>query len=151
MRTKAFLAGAVLPFVLVWTASVVEAAEKKAPTKCEVCGMKIAAANQKLSVLVTEVLPPMAFDGIGCAIIWRDGECAMRQEAFDDNARAHDHESGTSIAMAKAAYVRGAGIKTPMGHDVLAFASKDKAEAFAAKQGKGEVLSYDDLIMLEFE
>lgn len=151
MRTKTFLAGVVLPFVLIWTAGIVETAEKKAPTQCEVCGMKITAANKSFSVMVTEVLSPMAFDDIGCAIKWRDGECAMRQEAFDDNARAHDYETGASIAMAKAVYVRGAGVKTPMGHDVLAFASKDRAKRFAAKQGKGKVLSYGDLIMLEFE
>jgi copper chaperone NosL len=130
---------------------IVSAAEKTAPTTCKVCNGKIAEPEKKFSVTVLEGLEPSAFDDLGCAVLWYQGECAMRQSAFDNYALAHDHASGEPIPVEQAYYAFGPAIKTPAGHGIAAFRSRDDAEDFADKHGGARVLQYPDLMTLQLK
>lgn len=141
----------ILPFALLFVSASVQTAEKPIPTTCKKCDMKISTSERKFSAYVMKGIEPSAFNDLGCAVLWRDGECAMRQEAFDDNGYVYDYKTASPVPAASAFYVTGAGIKTPRGYGILAFKDKGQAETFIAEQEKGEVLSFDEFIMLELK
>ncbi len=129
----------------------VPAAEKEAPTWCNKCNMKIPEANRKYSVTLTEGIEPMAFDDIGCSMLWRDGECAMRMSAFDSNARVYDYLTGEPVVIENAFFVSGPEIKTPMGYGIIAFKTREQAASVAARSGKSKVLTYQELTSLQLK
>ena len=130
---------------------IVPAAGKAAPTWCNKCNMKITDLNKKYSVTLTEGMEPMAFDDIGCSMLWRDGECAMRMSAFDSNARVYDFISGEPVVIEEAFFVYGPEIKTPMGYGIIAFTTMEQAEAFSARSGKAKVLTFRELTSLQLK
>jgi copper chaperone NosL len=66
------------------------------------------------------------FDDIGClAAALADGEAAIA------DAWVEDHESGGFVPLVAAHLVRAAGVTTPMGHGIVAFADAAEAAAFA--------------------
>lgn len=133
-----------LLFILPLTQSL-HAGEPKRVLTCRQCSMQITEENRKFAVIVPAGIEHSAFDDIGCAMLWRSGECAMRQAAFDENAVVRDHATGAEVPVLKAFFVIDSGVRTPMGFGVLAFASKEAAEAFVAAQKRGTVASYAGL------
>lgn len=140
-----------LLLALVFITSGAQAAPKEAPTVCKKCDGKISAENGKFSVTCTEGLEASAWDDIGCAMAWRDGECAMRMSAFDSNALVHDYHTGEPIKIELAFFVKGGGVKTPKDHDIAAFKSKEGAVAFKKNQEQGKVLTYLELCEMQWK
>jgi copper chaperone NosL len=137
-----------LVLLMVLLPLIAPAAEKAAPTWCNKCNMKIPDAGKKYSVTLTEGIEPMAFDDIGCSMLWRDGECAMRMSAFDSNARVYDYLTGEPVVIENAFFAYGPEIKTPMGYGIIAFKTREQAAAAAAQSGKAKVLTYLELTSL---
>lgn len=140
-----------LLLLILMCASGALAAAKEAPTTCKKCNMKIPAENRKFSVTCTEGMESSAWDDIGCALSWRDGECAMRMSAFDNNALVYDYHTLEPIKIEQAFFVKGGGVKTLMGHDVVAFTKKEDADAFVKKQEQGKRLTYQELSELQWK
>lgn len=136
--------------VLLFLAPVAGPAQE---STCRVCNMKITEKYKKFSVVMPKVsgMESSAFDDIGCAIAFRNKECATRQSTFDSNAFTYDYGTGEQIAMEKAFFVAGAGAWTPMGYDIVAFKDKEKAEKFVAEKGKGQVLKLYQLVDLDIK
>lgn len=112
--------------------------ERQAPIECRQCGSKIEAQNKRFSVLVMKGMEASAFDDIGCAIIWSNGECAMRQAAFDENAVVYDYDSGESIPIEKAFYVVDADIKTPHGYGICGLQDQGAGGEIYPGPGQGQ-------------
>jgi hypothetical protein len=102
-------------------------------------------------VTVAEGLEASVFDDIGCALLWRDGECAMRTSAFDSNARVYDYGSREPVIIEQAFFVHDAGLQTPMGYDIAAFKKKEDAEKLVKEKGKGSVLTFSQLCSLKLK
>lgn len=147
------IATSVLAALLLITMGRVETApaEKPAPTECRVCNGKIDVKNRRFSVLIMKGIEASAFDDIGCAIKWRNSECAMRQAAFDENAVVYDHDSEEAIPIEKAVYVIGADIKTPHGYGIVVFKDREQAERFIAALGKGKIITYSQILEMNLE
>ncbi len=127
---------------------IAPAANKAAPTWCKKCNKNIDTASKKFSVTLTEEVEPMSFDDIGCSLLWREGECAMRMSAFDSYARVYDYNTGESIGMENAFFAYGPELKTPGGYGIVAFKTREQAAAFAAQSGKAKVMTFLELTSL---
>lgn len=141
-------------FLSLWiigTGLGVSAAEKELPTVCKRCSMHLDAADKKFSVTIAEGIEASAFDDIGCALLWRDGECAMRMSAFDSNARVYDYGNAEPVVIEQAYFVHGAGLKTPMGYDIAAFKKKEDAKKLKKEKGRGEVMTFSQVCSLKLE
>lgn len=137
-----------LVLLMVLLPVIVPAAEKATPTWCNKCNKNISEANLKYSVTLTEGIEPMAFDDIGCSLLWREGECAMRMSAFDSYARVHDYITGESVGIENAFFAYGPEIKTPKGYGIIAFKTREQAAVVAAQSGKAKVLTFLELTSL---
>jgi len=137
-----------LVLLMVLLPLVAPAAEKTAPTWCNKCNKNISEVNKKYSVTLTEGIEPMSFDDIGCSMLWRDGECAMRMSAFDSNARVYDYLTNEPILIENAFFDYGPEIKTPRGYGIVAFKTREQAAVFAAQSGKAKVLTFQELTSL---
>lgn len=137
-----------LMLLMVLLPVIAPAAEKAAPTWCNKCNKNLSEANMKYSVTLTEGIEPMSFDDIGCSLLWREGECAMRMSAFDSYARVHDFNTGESLGMENAFFAYGPEIKTPKGYGIVAFKTREQAAAFAAQAGKAKVLTFLEITSL---
>jgi copper chaperone NosL len=85
---------------------------------------------------------------IGCAVIQRNEFCAMEMLEFDSSAQAHDYYTQEPVSMQECFYVIDSGIETPMKYGIVAFKSKQGAEKFVSEQGKGKMISFEDLMHL---
>jgi nitrous oxide reductase accessory protein NosL len=83
------------------------------------------------------------FEDIGCAVMWRDELCAHEIIDFDANALVHDYESGESVRMTKAFFVRGSRVREG-GYDIVAFTDAARAEEFARAHG-AQVMDFNQL------
>jgi hypothetical protein len=138
-----------LPLLLIVLLPLIApAAEKTAPTWCKKCNKNIDEANKKFSVTLMEEIEPMAFDDIGCSLLWREGECAMRMSAFDGYARVYDYLTNEPILIEKAFFAYGPEIKTPRGYGIIAFKTREQAAAAAAQSGKAKLLTFQELTSL---
>jgi nitrous oxide reductase accessory protein NosL len=113
--------------------------------------MKIVDSDKKYAVYLLEGIEPTAFNDIGCAVIWYNNECAMRQSAFDSNAMVHDFGTEEPIPVEKAVYVTGSGVKTPKGYGIAAFKNREQAEKLAVGLENGKILSYSELTALKLK
>lgn len=127
---------------------IAPAADNAAPTWCKKCNKNIDTTGKIFSVTLTEEIEPMSFDDIGCSLLWREGECAMRMSAFDSYARVYDYITGESIRMENAFFAYGPEIKTPKGYGIIAFKAREQAAVFAAQSGKTKVLTFSELTSL---
>jgi copper chaperone NosL len=150
MKEIIFLSTFVLSSVLATGLTSAAAQEKKEEPRCAVCDMRILEKNRNFSVVMPKVpgMDPSAFDDAGCAVIWRNKECASRQSTFDSNAYTFDYETGGQVPVDKAFFVAEAGVWTPMGYEIIAFKEKAKAEAFIAGKGKGQLLKWYQVVDL---
>lgn len=72
------------------------------------------------------------FGDIGCAVAWRELQCARDTERFDTTARVSDFLSAEPVPMTEAYYVVSeADVSSPVGYGIAAFARLADAEAFA--------------------
>ena len=124
--------------------------QKKAHT-CKNCNMNFDNAGKKFSVVVPKGIEFSEFDDIGCALLWKNGECAMRQDAFDNNALVYDYRTEESVPIQSAFFVVEAGLKTPMGHGIVAFKVREQAEQLVAELKKGKVVKYAELDSLKLK
>ncbi len=89
---------------------------------------------------------PVQFSDIGCTVAMYEVMCAMEQLGFDNSAKVKDYRSKAETTMAEAFFVVGAGVSTPLGSDIVAFALKADADGFLAEMGKGRIMSYSELL-----
>lgn len=108
---------------------------------CDRCGMIISEARFA-AAYVTEEGEARRFDDIGDLLAF-DAERGEEVAAY----WAHDYETAEWVRAEEAWYVRAESIDTPMGHGIVAFAERARAEAKAAETG-GEVLGWPALLAL---
>lgn len=83
------------------------------------------------------------FDDVGGMVIYgRDHGELETSEIW-----VHDYETEEWIGAGTAFYVPTASVATPMGHGILAFATRERAEAFAADLG-GTVITWEEVVAL---
>ena len=137
----------ILPFLLLSIlAGPSAAADDKA---CPSTSVQIAKENRRFSVLVPKssgLGGDQAYDDIGCAVLARNEECAMRQSMFDGAALAYDHSTGAEFPAEKMYFVLKTDVKTPRGYGIVAFKDKAEAEKFGAAHGKGKVIKWFELV-----
>lgn len=137
--------------ICLFVALAAQGAEEKRLLICKKCNMPLAAAEQRFSVSVPKGIEASAFNDIGCLIAWRNSECAMRQSAIDSNAVVRDFSTGEEVAAEQAFYVVGSETATPRKHDIIAFKSKERAEAFTAEKKKGSIMNYRQVVDVKVE
>jgi copper chaperone NosL len=98
-------------------------------TVCDACGM-IISDERFAAALTADTAEPVVFDDVGEML-----QAVAAEGLNGRRAWAHDRESKTWIDAATATYVAGDPATTPMGTGIVAFASRDAAEAFAAAHG----------------
>ncbi len=143
--------GVLTVILVIATAIAVAAAGKELPTSCKRCNMHLDPAHNRFSVTVAEGIEASVFDDIGCALLWRDGECAMRTSAFDSNARVYDFETGEATVIEQAFFVHAGGLRTPMGYDIAAFKKREDAERLVRKNKQGSLLTFSQLCSLKLK
>jgi hypothetical protein len=137
-------------FLLFLAAGGAVAGEQKLPT-CDSVGIKqVPGEFRQFSLVIPAGIEPSAFYDIGCAVKFRDKECASRQDAIDNNALVHDYLSGEQVKARDAFFAVGTGIRTPLGHGVVAFKEKTAAEQFA-REHKGKVMKWHEVVNLVFK
>src|SRR5512135_2057352 len=84
---------------------------------------KIDDTNRKFSVVLQKVsgMEDESFDDIGCAVVSRNNECAMRQGMFDSSAVTYDYQTGDPVPVEKAYFVLRTDVRTAHGYGILAF------------------------------
>lgn len=147
---KRFFTLIVLVLVLSFTVYAEEVKRGLAPI-CTLCNMAISDKNIKFSVADTKSLQKVMFDDIGCALLWRDQQCATMQDSFDSNAITYDYYTTEVVNMRDAFFVIDSGVNTPMGYGILAFKSKDKAERFLRETHRGKILTFQELLMIKLK
>ncbi|MEW5746774.1 MAG: nitrous oxide reductase accessory protein NosL [Nitrospirota bacterium] len=120
-------------------------AEPASPAVCTACNMSIEGQNKRFSVVDTKSTDKVAFDDIGCALLWRAEQCATKELQFNTNAEVFDFSTGEPVAIEAASFVVDSGVKTPMGYGIVAFKDRQSAERFVAETGKGSVVPYRTL------
>jgi len=89
------------------------------------------------------------FDDIGCAVIWRNLQCALDQATFDREATVRDFNNLSTILMSRATYVLNKDLKTPIGFGLAAFRDKESAKAFIREKGSGKLMTYKEILGLD--
>ena len=144
MTRRAFLATAALaPLALAGCGSQTSAQEPPAINYgrdvCQRCGM-IISDERFAGALVAADGSAELFDDVG-EMVQTVGEEGLQSR----RAWAHDRNSAAWIDAVMASYVQGDAGTTPMGTGIVAFASGEAAQAFAAEHG-GALLSWNDAI-----
>lgn len=140
-----------IALTLFYNMSLAQEVKKEVAQICATCNMRISDENIRFSVSDTKSLQKVMFDDIGCALLWRDQQCATMQDSFDSNAITHDYYTSEAVNVSDAFYVIDSGVKTPMGYGILSFKTKDDAERFVIDQKKGKVLSYQELLLIKLK
>lgn len=96
-----------------------------------------------------EIGVEVVFDDLGCAVIWRNIQCALDQGRFDQVATARDFNDLSIILMSSSYYVLTDKLITPIKFGIAAFKDKSDAKKFISDHGTGQILSYTELIKLE--
>lgn len=108
--------------------------------RCAQCNMAVADGPHATQIVLKDGRT-LVFDDIGCMYAW------MAENGDDEVGQAfvRDYRDLGWIKLEKAYHVYDASFRTPMAYGVLSFASKSDAEAFIAEQGKGVLMTADDL------
>lgn len=135
-------------FLLMLMSIRVSAHEQHEPQErpsCRVCGMWIDEYQKSAAELVYKDGHKESTCGVACML--REVEDAGGMSAFQ-SVKVHDWVSGELVDAQTATYVLGSKIIPDMVPNYIAFAKREEAEAFAAKEG-GEVIdftiAYDDV------
>lgn len=112
-------------------------AEERA--SCRVCGMWIDEYKKTAAELVYKDGSKQFTCGVACML--REVEDAGGISAFK-SVKVHDWVSGELVDAEKAVYVLGSNVIPDMVPNYIAFANRDEAVAFAAKEG-GEIIDFN--------
>lgn len=133
----------IFPFTLL--PDEVSAEEKHERASCRVCGMWIDQYEKTAAELVYKDGEKEYTCGVACML--REVEDAGGYSAFK-SVKVHDWVTGKLVDAETATYVLGSDVIPDMVPNYIAFAKREEAEAFAAKEG-GEVIdfhiAYDDV------
>lgn len=80
------------------------------------------------------------YDDVGCLV-----GAIVKAHAEVPEAWVEDHAGGGFVPLLAAHLVRGADVRTPMGHGIVAFADGAAAREFAAAHG-GTVVTFEELL-----
>ncbi|KOO49135.1 nitrous oxide reductase accessory protein NosL [Viridibacillus arvi] len=107
---------------------------------CKVCNMSIVHEEYAGQIALSNGDYEM-FDDLGCLIEY------MKNLNKGDVGKAFIKDEGENnwVDVKTASYVYDKDIWTPMSYGVIAFESKDSAQQYIDKEGKGKLLSYSDL------
>lgn len=97
--------------------------------ECGYCRM-IISEEKFAAAVVEEVGTTASFDDVGCLLDHLRESSAAAKEVW-----VHDHAGGGWIAAETAWFVRGPRSATPMGSGLVAYASRQQADAYAADRG----------------
>lgn len=108
--------------------------------KCATCNMMVE-DGPHAAQLLTKDGKVLKFDDIGCLNEWE-------HKNGTDNVNiefVRDHNSKKWVKVEDAIYVYDPSFVSPMAYGIYSFESRSSAEDFAKQQGKGKVMSADDL------
>lgn len=108
---------------------------------CEVCNMSIAHTDFATQLIESDGTVHM-YDDIGCMVKYLEGEGKNKEIAA---TFVRDNETMDWVPMEEAYYAYHSEFWTPMAYGVVPFATKEQADAYVKKEGKGEVLDYKGL------
>ena len=106
---------------------------------CRVCGMYIDQYQKSAAELIFKDGKKAYTCGVACML--REVEEAGGMDAFS-SVKVHDWISGALVDAEAATYVIGSEVIPDMVPNYIAFAKREEAEAFAAKEG-GEVIDFN--------
>jgi len=119
--------------------------ESQERPSCRVCGMYIDQYQKSAAELVYKNGKKEYSCGVACMLRMVDDEGGI--DAFE-SVKVHDWVSGEPVDARTATYVLGSNVIPDMIPNYIAFAKREEAEAFAAKEG-GDVIdfniAYDDI------
>ncbi|MCC5803597.1 nitrous oxide reductase accessory protein NosL [Rossellomorea vietnamensis] len=107
---------------------------------CVVCNMSIVHEDYAAQAVLSNG-DKLIFDDVGCLVQY----AIDQQEDAIGASYVKEYETEEWIDSTKAFYVYHQDFWTPMSYGVLAFSTKDKAEAFIDKEGKGTLMTPEDL------
>ncbi|MBD2847695.1 nitrous oxide reductase accessory protein NosL [Paenibacillus sp. IB182496] len=108
--------------------------------RCVICNMAIK-DDQYATQIITKDGQSLKFDDLGDMNVWKtENGTATIGAAF-----VRDYETLQWLDYEKAYYVYDAEIRTPMAFGIVSFESEEKAEAFIAEQGKGKLMTAEEL------
>ncbi|WLR41225.1 nitrous oxide reductase accessory protein NosL [Bacillus carboniphilus] len=113
---------------------------KKEVDVCLVCNMSIVHEGYEAQVVLANK-DHLMYDDIGCLV--QD----VLQKEDNEIGASYVKEYGTNewIEVSDAFYVFDPVLWTPMSYGVVAFSTKEAADQFINQEGKGKLLSFDDL------
>lgn len=108
--------------------------------KCPVCNMAVA-DDQFAVEIILKNKKALKFDDLGDLFVWR-AENGTKDigEQF-----VRDYNTKEWVRLADATYVYDKSIQTPMAFNVISFKEKKDAEAFVSKEGKGRIMTAQEL------
>lgn len=108
--------------------------------RCEVCHMLISDDHNATQLILNDGRA-LKFDDIGCMFDW------VNENGLENvNVRyVRDYYSKAWIKIEEATFVYDKDFRTPMAYGVYSFQAKYDAEKFIEEEGKGTLLSYEEL------
>lgn len=107
---------------------------------CVICKMAIK-DDQYGTQIVTKDGQSLKFDDIGCLNTWKTENGTDTIGA----AFVRDYDTKQWLRYEKAYYAYDPTYQTPMAYGIVSFEKQEDAEAFIAEQGKGTLMTADDL------
>ncbi|MDF2837555.1 MAG: hypothetical protein K0Q63_3195 [Paenibacillus sp.] len=107
---------------------------------CVICKMAIK-DDQYATQIVTKDGQSLKFDDIGCLNTWKTENGTDTIGA----AFVRDYDTKQWLRYEKAYYAYDPTYQTPMAYGIVSFEKQEDAEAFIAEQGKGTLMTADDL------
>lgn len=142
---------AVMLVALIFLPSISGAEVRVKKTEFRTCSQSMEVTDARFSgraVIGVEVV----FDDIGCAVIWRNLQCALDQASFDQKATVRDFNDLSILIMSESYYVMDSQrLKTPIGFGIAAFKDKKSAAGYISSKGYGKLLEYRELIRLNLK
>lgn len=108
---------------------------------CIMCNMSVTHVDYAAQIVKNNG-DHLIFDDLGCLMEYVNeyGEAEIGASYIMET------DSPNWLNVKEAVYVYNKDYWTPMNYGVLAFATKEDAEAYMAKEQQGELLAYDDLL-----
>lgn len=108
--------------------------------RCDICNMLVPNDYNATQIVLNDGRSLM-FDDIGCMVKWID------ENGLDEVNAAYvrDYYTQDWIIYEEATFAYDYHFRTPMAYGVLSFASREDAEKFVKEEGKGVVLTYEQL------
>ncbi|MCD2450592.1 nitrous oxide reductase accessory protein NosL [Methylicorpusculum oleiharenae] len=138
MKTLIKIAFVLIGCQLLLMSTQLNAEEKHERESCRVCGMWIDEYIKSAAELTYKDGHKQYTCGVACML--REIDDAGGLSAFE-SAKVHDWVSGELVDAEDATYVLGSKVIPDMVPNYIAFANRDEAEAFAAKEG-GDVIDF---------